>query len=241
MEKPTSLTVTVLMPVYKTPIDFLRLAVDSILNQSYKKFQFLIIDDNNPKGELTDYIYSLSSDNCCIDVVRTAENNGLASTLDFGIEYATGSLVVRMDSDDIAYPDLIATHVRFFSIAPYAAICGVQIRLFSPERTWFSNHPPIVTKEIASKNNNYWFMNHPGAAYRTEVVKKIGGYGDTPAHFAEDYALWIKFLKAGYVIYNNQEVLLDYRVEWVEKTHQDRRSKRWLDFLADQKRSLYEK
>ena len=240
MSNSAGVKVTVLMPVFQTPLLFVKQAVESILNQSYRKFQFLIIDDNNPKGELCDYLYSLIGDNCCVDVVRTQQNKGLASTLDFGIEYATGNLIVRMDSDDIAYPDLIARHVDFFSLAPYAAVCGVQIRLFSDERKWFSHHPAIVTKEMAANNNNYWFMNHPGCAYRTDVIKKIGGYGDTPAHFAEDYALWIKFLKAGYVIYNNQEVLLDYRVQWEEKTHQDRRSKRWLDFLSKQKRSLNE-
>ena len=240
MSNSAGVNVTVLMPVFQTPLLFVKQAVESILNQSYRKFQFLIIDDNNPKGELCDYLYSLIDDNCCVDVVRTQQNKGLAPTLDFGIEYATGSLIVRMDSDDIAYPDLVARHVSFFSLAPYAAVCGVQIRLFSDERKWFSHHPAIVTKEMAANNNNYWFMNHPGCAYRTDVIKKIGGYGDTPAHFAEDYALWIKFLKAGYVIYNNQEVLLDYRVQWEEKTHQDRRSKRWLDFLSKQKRSLNE-
>ena len=232
------LSVTVLMPVYNTPMEFLRLAVDSILTQTYEKFQFLIIDDNNPDGELRDYLYSNFDGLCCVDVVRKKENNGLASTLDYGLEYATGDLIVRMDSDDIAYPNLVAKQVEFFRNNPTAHICGVQIMLFSDAREWYSNHPKIVTKYHAYNSNGYWFLNHPGVAYLKKTVLEIGGYGDTPAHFAEDYALWIKFLKAGYVIYNQPEVLLEYRVVWTPKNHQNRRSQRWLKFLSDQKHSL---
>lgn len=235
------LLISVLMSVWKTPLEFVKQAVESILHQSTHEFSFIIVDDNNQKGELTDYLYNIRDHECCLQVVRHSENKGLAAALDFGLKHCPGNLIVRMDSDDIASPDLVQKHYDYFTAHPEVAICGVRIKLISNTREWHSRHPDVVTKEVAYNDDSYWFINHPGVAFRREVIQACGGYGDTPTHLAEDYALWIKLLKQGYIIHNVQDVLMDYRVHATSFTgNQNRQSQQWLDFLKQQKQSLYE-
>jgi len=234
--------VSVLMPVYSTPVDWCRQAVESILSQSYRDFSYIIVDDNNPRGDLTEYLYSLYTDERtkdCLNIVRRDENTGIAAALDTGLEACTGDIIIRMDADDIAHRTLIQKHVEFFTMYPARNICGIQIKLFDEGRNWRSYHPRVVTREMALNDPGFWFINHPGVAYRKSVIMSLGGYGNISQNLPEDYALWIKFLKAGHVIYNREEILMDYRVHPKSFSFApDRKASSWHEFLHKQRESL---
>ncbi|MCX6305510.1 MAG: glycosyltransferase [Bacteroidetes bacterium] len=233
--------INVLMPVFDTPVEWLRKAVESIIYQNHPNFQFIIVDDNNPRGALTDYLYGLTQRDCCINIVRKPVNEGIAAALNFGLHYCQGDLIVRMDADDVADPELLKSHDLFFTAHPDRHICGVQIHLFNEKTQWFSAHPAEITRSRALAMPGHWFVNHPGIAYRNAAIKAVGGYDNTPSTLAEDYALWIKFLLAGYTIYNRKEVLIDYRVHPKSFSFApDRKSPLWHQFLTDQKNLLYE-
>ena len=234
--------ICVLMPVWDANLEWLKLAIESITYQDHPNFQLIIVDDNNPKGVLTDYIYGLTQRDCCVNIVRTPENKGIAAALDYGLQHCHGDLVVRMDDDDIADPQLLRKHDEYFMAHPQRDICGVQIRLFSHTRQWVSSHPLTITRKLAYQRPGHWFINHPGSAYRTKAIRAVKGYGNTPADCAEDYALWVKFLLNGYTIYNREDVLMDYRVQPKSFSHvQNRHSANWHGFLETQKSWLYEK
>jgi GT2 family glycosyltransferase len=233
--------ITVLMPVWKTPVDLLKRAIDSIINQTDRNFELLIVDDNNGERRLLDLLFSyLKKDDQRVRIIHTSSNEGLAKTLDFGIGAAKGELIIRMDSDDVAKPELVARHRQFFAEHQGAAICGVQINLMykTGAMKGVSSHPAVVTKEYALSQNKFWMVNHPGICYRKSVVTALGGYGDTPRMFAEDYALWCKFLKAGYEIYNLPDVLIDYTLGDGSQLGQDREGAEWKAFLTKAKVSL---
>jgi glycosyltransferase involved in cell wall biosynthesis len=233
--------INVLMPVLATPLEWLRQAVESVINQNHPNFQLIIVDDNNPRGPVTDYLYGLTRRDCCINIVRKPSNEGIAAALNFGLRYCQGNLIVRMDGDDIASPELLRSHDTFFTLHADRHICGVQIRLFNDSTEWFSNHPAEINRARAWTMLGHWFVNHPGVAYRTEAIRAVGGYGNTPATLAEDYALWIKFLLGGYTIYNSEQVLMDYRVHPKSFSFaRDRKSPQWHEFLKQQKDLLHE-
>lgn len=232
--------ISVLMSVWKTPLPWLKEAVNSILNQDFQDFQLIIVDDDNERGELTDYLYGITEHSCCLNIVRNPNHKGFAQALDFGITYCTGDIIVRMDTDDIALPGLLGAHHDFFTHNPDKHVCGVQVELFNGEQVWYSHHPAVVTRKYARERSDYWIINHPGSAYRKDAFLSIGGYGDTPAHLAEDYKLWVKFLNAGYLIYNRQDVLLKYRVHESVAGLQDRRGEEWHNWLKQIKQTLYE-
>jgi glycosyltransferase involved in cell wall biosynthesis len=236
------MNINVLMPVFETPMAWLRLAVDSIIYQNHPNFSLIIVDDNNQAGEITEYFEWLCKTFPMIRVVRKDSNAGIASALNFGLQHCNGDLIVRMDGDDIANPDLLKSHDKFFTQHPDRHICGVQIHLFDGEREWYSHHPQAVSRYLAWLKPGHWFVNHPGIAYRKAAITAMGGYGNTPATLAEDYALWVKFLVAGYQIYNIDRVLLDYRVHPKSFSFAPNRASRaWHDFLKQQKSLLNER
>ena len=233
--------ISVLMPVYATPVEWLKESVDSIICQDHPDFNFIIVDDNNPKGPITEYLYNLVERDCCINIVRKDSNEGIAAALNFGLQYCTGDLVVRMDGDDIAHPLLLKSHNKYFETNLNHSICGVQIHLFNNEREWWSCHPSMVNRKLASQMPGHWFVNHPGIAYTKKAIDEVGRYDATPSTLAEDYALWVKFLLAGYTIYNSDLCLIHYRVHPKSFSFApDRKSAEWHQFLKQQKNLLYE-
>lgn len=236
------MNIDVLMPIYATPVKWAREAVQSIRDQrmdGVDDLTLVIVDDNNPAGELRDFIYEQAICKCKTIVIRSDQNKGISHALNIGLEMCTADVIVRMDADDIAHENLVSKHASFFNRFHDRNICGVQIKLFSEGRVWHSTHPREVNREFALQDPGFWFLNHPGVAYRRETVLALGGYGNTPCNLAEDYALWIKFLKAGYTIYNREEILMNYRVH--EKSFSfapDRKAPEWHEFLRNQKESL---
>jgi hypothetical protein len=223
------ITVSVLMPVLNTPIEYLLLSIDSILTQTHNEFEFVIVDDNNTNEELLALLGKYHSIDPRIKLIRRNENKGIAAALNDGLKECTGNLIIRMDSDDIANKLLIEKQIQFFLDNPDAAICGVQISIFGKDvkGSPVTSHPKVVNRQIAKNRRGFWIVNHPGVAYKKDVVLKLGAYGDTPANCAEDFYLWCKLLTNGYLIYNQPEVLLYYRM--IPKP--ERQGSTWKDFL----------
>ncbi len=223
---------SVLMPVYNTPLAWLQEALNSIDAQSNQDFEFIVVDDNS-RPDVTGFL--LDSGRIDLLIHRT-KNEGLAAALNIGLKNCTGEIIIRMDSDDIAHPNLVSSHIDFFNRNKNKCISGIEIELFSDAKTWQSHHLPIVNKDVAYKKNGFWITNHPGIAFRRSVIEQLGGYDNTPLGYAEDYALWVKFLLAGYNIYNRPELLMRYRVNNRPERHTDE----WFTYLEKLKKKLYE-
>jgi GT2 family glycosyltransferase len=227
-EKPLKTpTVSVLMPIYNTPIEILKEAVESILKQTYKDLEVVVVVDCGTK-EILSYLKSIDK----VKVIENDTKNGVAYALNLGLQQCSGNLIVRMDGDDIADPTLIDKQVKFFQRHPHADVCGVQLKSFGAQ-TIVSRHPYKVTRNMAAKNDGCWFLNHPGVAYRKSVVMSVGGYDSSLKGLPEDYDLWCRLLNEGYVIYNQQEILINYRI-----THNKPSPPEWIPFLESRRNSL---
>lgn len=121
-EKEFKPKVTVLMAEYNTKEEELREAIESILNQTYERFELLIIDDcSNEKS--SKIIKSYKDDR--IKMFRNQENLGLAKSLNEGIKLASTDYIIRMDTDDIALKNRIEKQVDFALKHPeYSMIAG---------------------------------------------------------------------------------------------------------------------
>lgn len=234
---------TVLMPVWKTPFKLFKKALASILNQSFRDFELLIVDDNNDDTDLVDemnyWVTEADVSGPAVRVIRTLENKGLSATLNYGLSEAKGMYIVRMDSDDVAHRELLNKHFNHIIGRKQMAICGVQLNLMKDDKfVRVTNHAPEVTKQMAVSKNDFWLVNHPGVCYSREVALALGGYPETPKHLAEDYPLWCKFLKAGFTIQNLPDALIDYRLGNGSQIGQDREGKEWKEWLLGWKKTL---
>ncbi len=199
MDKPI---LTVLMPVYNTPEEFLKQAIESILNQTFKDFIFLIIDDGS-KPFVKKIIDTYQDKR--IYYIRNEKNLGLIQTLNKGLDLAKTKYIVRMDSDDIACPERLKKQIDYMEKNPDISILGTGVEFFPEYKIWQPVQFPKYTDYVQGCP-----IAHPTVMIRLADLKKYNlRYDDNYPH-AEDYALWVK-AHALIKIENLQSVCLKYR------------------------------
>lgn len=212
--------VSVLMPVYNGE-KYLREAIDSILGQTYRHYEFIIINDGSTDDSVK-IIHEYSDER--IRLVHNEKNIGLPATLNKGIELATGEYIARMDSDDISLPTRLEKQVKFMDDHPEVGVCGTWIRYIGvPRRPWRSTvyKYPTKPRDIKSRALFDSSFAHPSVIMRSSLLEKFQLRYDTEHLNAEDYGLW---QKCGFCfpLANIPEVLLLYRVNPTSITNSNR-------------------
>lgn len=126
--------VTVLMSEYNTKEEELRQSIESILNQTYKNFEFIIIDDFSEEKSMQ-IVKSYDDDR--IKIYRNDKNIGLAESLNKGIKLSNTDFIIRMDTDDIALEDRIEKQVKFALEHPEYSIIAGKANCFGIKRKLF--------------------------------------------------------------------------------------------------------
>jgi len=197
--------VTVLMPVYNGE-KYLREAMESILNQTFRDFEFLIMNDGS-QDQSVNIINSYNDPR--IRLIHNERNLGLIHTLNRGIEQAGGEYIARMDSDDISLPHRLSKQVDFMDRRPEIGICGAWIEYFMGLGDVI--RLPITDGEIKASLPVMCPLAHPTVMFRAAVVRRHGLWYSHDFPHAEDYELWRR--AAGVTCFANiPEVLLKYRI-----------------------------
>lgn len=203
---------SVLMSVYnKEQPQFLRESLDSIATQTVKTNDFVLICDGTLTQELNDVIADFGEIfGDVFNVVRLEKNSGLGVALNIGVSICKNELIVRMDSDDIAFPDRCERQLAVYSETNADIIGGAVLEFeVTTENVLGSRIPPQTQAEIlrfAKRRNPF---NHPSVMFCKKAVLAAGGY--QPFYLCEDYYLWVRMLQNGATGYNIQETLLYMR------------------------------
>jgi glycosyltransferase involved in cell wall biosynthesis len=209
MKQEGAPAISVLMPVYNGE-RYVSLAVESILGQSFPDFEFIIINDGSDDGSLS--ILQRYADADPRIVLISRENRGLVQTLNEGIELAQGSLIARMDADDIALRNRFQIQKSYMDSNPDVICVGGVCRVIDAKGRFLINTDTKTGYETVEKLalQGVSPIAHPSAMIRLDALKNVGGYAqeDWPA---EDLALWIKLSAEG-KIDNVPEVILEYRI-----------------------------
>jgi len=202
--------VTILMPAYNSE-KFIDSAIKSILGQSYKNFEFLIILD--PSTDDTEKIIEMANDPR-IKLIKNKERIGLIKSLNLGIELSEGNYIARMDSDDISDPDRISQQVQFLEKNEMIDICGTSYTnkplgqmsiLFSELLSRFFSSPNMIQSALFFRSP----IGHPTVMVRTSVLKK--NFYSAEYRTCEDYELWVR-LSDNHKFSILTKTLLFYRV-----------------------------
>lgn len=202
--------VSVLMAVYKNDRpDWFKSAVDSMLNQTHKPDEVIVVVDGPIGKELENVIRRYGKR---IRVVRIAKNKGLWNALNVGLGVAKNELVARMDSDDIAVNDRISKQVDMFLRDEDLDLAGGQIQEFEGniENLTTRRQVPLFQKDIIKYAKYRSPFNHPTVMYKKTVINKYGGYHAFMR--TEDYDLWVRLLMNGCKVANHADTLTFYRL-----------------------------
>lgn len=201
------------MSVYKNDNPkFVKSALDSIINQTFKPSEIILMIDGPVSDELKEIIIVYSNNYQFIKPQWQEKNTGLGNVLHKGLLLCENEFVARMDADDIAAPDRFEKQIDFLKGRPDIAVLGGQISEFidSEKNIIGYRTVPLSPEECRKYYQDRDPLNHMTVMFRKSAVLAVGNY--LPWHLDEDTYLWGRLLKAGYNLGNLPDTLVNVRV-----------------------------
>lgn len=204
--------ISVIMSTYHEPLAWVGNAMDSILNQTYKNIEFIIVVDAPDNAKLIDFITERRQQDSRIIIHINVENVGLPSSLNTAIGLAKGEYIARMDADDISEPDRLACQMEYL-ISHRLDLIGCNIRTIDESGIIIDSqgtHLPLADDAIKKYLKMFPAIMHPTWLVRKTVYTDMGMYRNFPA--AQDYEFLTRIALAGYRLGNVREPKLRYRI-----------------------------
>jgi glycosyltransferase involved in cell wall biosynthesis len=203
--------ISVIMSCFNESEVEIKWAVESILNQSMKDFEFIIIIDNPNNSKLISILESYNKKFEKIILIKNKKNLGLASSLNLGIKLSCGKYIARMDADDISLKSRLKTQYNYleknsnvdivFSWANYLDDYGNIIKIHNPRN--------IICKNLKSNFFKKHIFVHPTLFCKRKIFLK--NEYDSNYLKAQDFELWLRLI-CKYNVRIIEEVLLNYKV-----------------------------
>ena len=203
--------VSVVLPVYNGE-KFIALSMNSILNQTFEDFEFIIINDGST-DDTRNIIQSFRD--ARISILDNEKPQGIAASLNLGMKCALGEIIVRQDADDISLPTRFEKQVDYLNTHPEIGVLGTWVRMIDENGNFISEEKKYTDHTMIEWGSLFGCqMIHPSIAMRKELVLEAGGYRP---YETEDYDLWARlFEKTRFA--NLPESLLLYRRHLLSKT-----------------------
>lgn len=200
-------SISVVMAVYNGE-KYLKEAIDSILYQTYRDFEFIIIDDCSTDD--TPCILASYGDKR-IRIIRNERNLKLPASLNRGLRLAQGKYIARMDADDVAMPERFAKQIGYMEAHNEVAVLGGSIEVMDE----FGKSLYVNQVKCGDKIGSYYLLPspiaHPTAMLRKSMTVDEGFFYDEKYTSAQDYDLWLRIAKV-HKIANIPDVVLMYRI-----------------------------
>lgn len=206
--------VSVIMTNYNTREEYLRCAIESILNQTYRNLEFIIVDDGSDDRS-PDIIREYQDKDGRIKLFLNGENRGITTSLNTALNKATGEFIARMDADDESLPQRIEKQVLFMNENPDVIVCGTYIHFIGDT----ANDKRDRKIDIADRDEfrvrllfgNQMNICHPSAMFRKSLLDKFSITYFEQYPVAQDYRMWVECSKYARCA-NVPEILFNYRI-----------------------------
>lgn len=208
--------ITVVMAAYNAE-KYLMEAVNSILEQSYRKFEFIIVNDGS--SDSTAELLSSIQDSR-VKVIHLKKNRGLAASLNKGIKESKGDWIVRQDADDISLPNRLEEQVKYVKTNPGVIMVSSLIQCING-RYKFSERElkreeehfnvPLTTEHLENNRFRCFHICHGTVMFSKKAFLKAGRY-NSKIRLIEDFDLWSRMLPIGR-IKKVPKVLYQYRMD----------------------------
>lgn len=202
---------SVIMATYKESIECLKQSIESIINQTYNDFEFIIILDNPDNKEHIAFINDYVCKDERIKFYINDKNMGLTNTLNRGLKLAEGKYICRMDADDISELYRLEHQKKYLEENDFDLIGGISQMIDEDGNTIYSiKKVPTNFKKIKKCIKYNQVISHPTWFGKKEVFDKLNGYRNMP--LCEDYDFTLRAILQGFKISNVNECVLKYRM-----------------------------
>lgn len=203
--------ISVIMSVYNEKVEWVREAINSILSQTFKEFEYIIILDNPTRSDLIEEIIKYKKNNNCISFIQNNANYGAAISRNIGIKKAKGEYVAIMDADDVSNPNRLQVQYEYMQRNKQVGISGAKIRFFGEgidKKVW---NVPTAYEEIKVALLFECVIANPTVIMRKSYLDSFNLKYKEDNYFGEDYYLWQQAIN-NFEITNLEEILLNYRI-----------------------------
>lgn len=204
--------VSVVMSTYNESSKDLELSIQSILQQSYKNIEFIIVLDNPQNEVIRNVLNRYKVLDKRVFVLENKKNMGLVKSLNKALKVVNGKYIARMDADDISDKDRISKQVDILESDDEISLVGTDILLID-EKNREINSDNLLISDSEQLKKCIGLCNciaHPTWMFRKSILKDLNGYNEIPC--AEDYDFLIRMSIRGHKFYNIDEKLLKYRI-----------------------------
>lgn len=202
---------SVIMATYKESIECLKQSIESIINQTYNDFEFIIILDNPDNKEHIAFINDYVCKDERIKFYINDKNMGLTNTLNRGLKLAEGKYICRMDADDISELYRMEHQKKYLEENDFDLIGGISQMIDEDGNTIYSIKKVPTNFKMIKKCIKYnQVISHPTWFGKKEVFDKLNGYRNMP--LCEDYDFTLRAILQGFKISNVNECVLKYRM-----------------------------
>jgi glycosyltransferase involved in cell wall biosynthesis len=201
----SEIPISVIIPVYNGA-SYLHEAIDSMLNQTFKRFELILLNDGSTDSSW-EIIQDYAAKDSRIVSVNQRQNQGLPMTLNNGIEIARGKYIARMDQDDISVPERLRLQYVYLEEHPEIALLGGGYAPFNEAGQRLEIFHPSESMMIAWKMISNSYFCHPTVMFRKQVIDRVGVY---PATGAEDFAFFSRIVSI-FPCANLPVILIHYR------------------------------
>lgn len=205
--------ISVVMSNHNTPLNFLKKSINSILNQTYSNFEFIIVDDASTDDSV-EIIKSFNDPR--IKLICNKQNLGLTRSLNKAFSICKGKYIARMDSDDVSFPKRFEKQLEFMENNKNTIVCGTWAEVIDEAdnlRSWEFKHETIEDMDsyrIRLLFSNNPLLLHPSAFFNRNLLLKYNISYDEQYEYAQDYQMWVNC--STHANCNTiQEYLLQYR------------------------------
>ena len=210
--------VDIIIPVYETPIKFLKKTIQSVINQSITDWEVLIVDDSSSKRyqELLKSVLKTYSDKR-LNLIFNITRMGAPGARNIGIKNSSADYIAFLDSDDLWYPQKLEEQLSLFKIFNTSLVCSNMVTIDEKEIILSKKH-----KDPSSKYNDYTnkkrllslikknWVKTSTVMVKKRVLERIGNF-DEKLKSCQDWDLWIRFAIAKEPIYCSDNNLTLYR------------------------------
>ncbi|MBD3107632.1 glycosyltransferase [Bacillus sp. AGMB 02131] len=206
-----STIISVIMSTYNEEIDWVRLSVESIINQTYKDIEFIIVLDNPDNYQLKELLQKYEREDKRIKLVLNKKNMGLVSSLNIALQHCTGRYIARMDADDISIQSRLELEKEYLEKHNLDFVfAGVEIIDEQGNRLYQENDRELNSNNSRKLLEKGCISKHPTWFLKKEIYDNLKGYRDVP--YSEDYDFLLRCLSKDYKIGKMSEILLLYRI-----------------------------
>ena len=199
------------MPVYNEKAAYLSQAIESVLEQTFADFEFLIIDDGSTESKCVRILDEYARKDPRIRLVRNQKNLRLTKTLNIGLSLAKGEFIARLDSDDFSQPERLEKQLKFMEANPECILCGSWVHLIDEKDKVIGEKKSPTSYEAIKKGIiAHNFFTHSTWFFRKDIIQKYGGYSEKAVK-TEDYDLLLKLIPR-HRVENIPQFLGSYRI-----------------------------